>query len=148
MRSLLILATVVGISGVTACSDEQQQPTSPAVANPRVSSRFDVPATSADGIRVPDAKPTPTPAFTKVFMVESPTYTTVVWSVPTSVTATCPAGSTPIGGSWDIGNYLLSQYLSLVKAGFDGANGWTMTVRNTDPNLFEIFVRVQVICIQ
>ena len=144
MRSLLTLAAIVGISALGACSDEQQQPTSPAASNPRVG----IPATPNNGIKVPDAKPTDPPAFTKVFMVTAPTYTTVEWSAPTSITATCPAGSMPIGGSWDLSNYLLSQHLSLVAGGIDDANGWTMKVRNTDPDLFQLFVRARVICIQ
>jgi hypothetical protein len=148
MRSLLILATIVGISGVSACSDEQQQPTSPAVATPRASTSLDVPAISVDGIKLPDANAKPTPAFTKVFMVTSPTYTTVTFSNPTVITAACPAGSTPIGGSWDLGNYLQSQYLSLVSSGIDNANGWTVTVRNTQPNFIDLLVRGRVICVQ
>jgi hypothetical protein len=134
---------IIGAVIVTfaACSDEQH-PTSPvtssrAVAAPRTNTASSSDWQSDNG----------TP-FKAVFVVTAPAVTAVPFSTPTELTATCPAGSQPIGATWLIGNFFVSQHLSLVESQPNAANGWTLTVRNSDNLGPDVLARARVTCIR
>jgi hypothetical protein len=97
----------------------------------------------------PQAKPTDQVGFTQVFKVEAPEYTHIVKGSVGSNTATCPAGSTVIGGYHVLTSLASAADFIYVGSGLDGANGWVITGwANLNGNSSVVNVDVFAICVK
>ena len=124
MRTSFSFALTVLILG--ACSDEQR-PTAPvntrsAMTGPSV----DVVTTGQAGT-ITNAKPVDQVGFTKVFTVQGSKVDIQLGDGRKTATATCPAGSQAVGGSYFINNFLQAVSFIYTSSGLDGANGWGVT---------------------
>jgi hypothetical protein len=145
-RLFLLTATVV----LSACADDQHA-TAPA-SRSGLSSRSAAgnfgPGTQGAGL--PSAKPTDQVGFTKVFVVRAAIYTIVSKGDYGTATATCPAGSVVIAGSYRIPTLQSSAGdFAYVDGGVDGNNGWFVK-GFVPPNALAAAVTLDVaaICIQ
>jgi hypothetical protein len=144
MRNRLFLLTAALV--LSACADDSHT-TGPA-SRSGVGSRSasgDV-APSGEGIKLPDAKPAPQVGFTKI---------TVLTSVPVNVSAgegtgateTCPAGSTAIGGTYNISSHVTGATAPwLNENGLDGSNGWRVGFWNDQVGASGFNYTVSVYC--
>jgi hypothetical protein len=141
--ALASLGAVLTIAA--ACADEQ--PTSPAAA--RNTTRTSSPAAAAPSSQIvgAQAKPTDQVGFTKVFTVEGPFVQVDYAAGLLTATATCPAGSTAIGGTYAISNWAQARYFIYIAAKLNGANGWGVTGHVMEPGAFAI-VSATVTCAQ
>ena len=126
MRIYLLVVTAAIF--LSACADDQHAtaPASRSGLSSRSASGGAAP--SGQGIRVPEAKPTDQVGFTNVFSVAGPGVSFNTGTGPTTLTATCPAGSRAIGGGYEVINYPVSRSLSITKSGLNAANGWSVTL--------------------
>jgi hypothetical protein len=85
--------------------------------------------------------------FTKVFTVAGAKVNLQPLTAPATGTATCPAGSYAVGGSYEIRAPLQSRYFAHVKSGLDNANGWSITGYTVN-SVTDIDVFPTVTCIQ
>ena len=148
MRTCIMLLTAAVV--LSACADDQH-PTGPA-------SRSAVTSRSAAGDAAPSgqlnvnaqAKPTDQVGFTKVFTVTGAPI--LVGPSPNSAigsaTATCPAGSQAIGGSYSVGPDFVAPYVTITSFGLNGANGWTVVVWHNNPAFPTAKVIPVAICVQ
>src|SRR5262249_17540174 len=126
MRRLLLLSTAFVLF---ACSDNPQTTSPRSISS---ESRAGDVTKVADGIR-PQAKPTDQIGWTKVTKVVSFFVAVSPNSVGT-VKATCPAGTTVIGGGHQVAGTLAGVPSPLVAGSEDaGRNGWAITVDNLQP---------------
>ena len=128
MRNSFLLLSIAAF--VAACS-EQQQPTSPATIGASASASAGLLSTSP--LATANGKPTDQVGFTKVFTVTGASVNIVGIAGPKAATASCPAGSYAVGGSYEINAPLQSRYFIYIKSGLDNANGWSVTGYAIDP---------------
>ena len=126
MRTLLLVSTALVLA---ACSDNPQ-PTAPRSIGSATSGAGDL--TRRTAIQ-PNAKPVDQIGFTTVTKVIS-LLTAVGPNSMVSATATCPVGSTVISGSYRVAGNITGVPLPLVIwSEDDQANGWHVTLDNTQP---------------
>ena len=101
----------------------------------------------------PSASGKPSPGFSSVISVESAQGTfggagnALGWLTKGTVTATCPAGTTVMGGGFDVyGTYPWD--LSVYSSKPNGANGWKVTVENNGGPGSTAFIKATAMCIQ
>jgi len=144
MRNRLFLLTAAVV--LSACADDQHA-TAPA-SHSGLSGRSasgDV-APSGGGIKLPDAKPAAQVGFTKITRVTS-AQCNVVIGENSSNTATCSAGTTAIGGNYNISLFVSSASFPWFRfAGLDGQNGWSVTIWNEQAGAREFSYYVTAYC--
>lgn len=144
MRSLLIPFIVT--AAIAACSD-QQPPTSPRDALAGVSTGLSASNQSAVPSD-PGVKPTDDVGFTKI-SINYGQYVTVAPGASVAATATCPAGTTPVGGGY--------RFAGNGPAGahpFVGVSNliatvplqWRVEVANDAPGAATVLVRADILC--
>jgi len=123
MRATTLLAIGAAVL-IAACSDEQaSSPTSP-----RRSSGSVAKVVSSSSAPTEHAKPSP--GFTTITQVESHTVT-VGHGLTGGATATCPAGTTVVGGGYRITLYISNTTPPwITRSESDLANGWAVWVDN------------------
>jgi hypothetical protein len=144
----MALAIISGVVATLVACSEQQQPTSPTTTQSSAEQRLGQahnPLPVADGIRVPDAKPTDQVGFTKVIDVYGD-FVTLNAGGTGSAGAQCPDGTTPVGGG-----YLFAA------PGPDGAQpfvrrsnrinaGWEVFVVNLASGAGTVIFRANAVC--
>ena len=127
MRNPLLLCTAAVL--LSACADNQNA-TAP-VSRPSSSSSSATGDVTTTGIRVPDAKPVDQVGFTQVTRVNSPNPESVVAGQTSAASVACPAGSTAIGGHYNISLYIATATPPWVRfSGLNGLNEYTVSFAN------------------
>jgi len=128
MRTTMLLAIGSAIL-VSACADDPAASTSPRNASPVGASSM---APSFNGPSA-QGKPTGPVGFTNITVVNSGNHVIVVGDIDTA-TATCPAGTTVIGGGYHfVGYFASSSPPWITDDAIDGANGWKIKIDNEAP---------------
>jgi hypothetical protein len=124
MRTSFLLTSLALILG--ACSDEQR-PTAPVNSRAAATTYATDVLPTGQGIKLPDAKPVDQVGFTKVLTVVGSSVDVQNGDGRKTATATCPVGSTAVGGSYIISNFLQARSFIYDYSGLDNANGWSVT---------------------
>lgn len=143
MRNRLFLLTAAVL--LSACADDQHT-TAPATSRAARSGVLGDVGPSARGLANAQAKPVDQVGFTKVTYVSS-----AIIQLPagqsTQTTATCPDGSTAIGGGYNVTGYLAGATPPFVRfAGLDGQNGWMVRFSNEPAGAASFTYLVTVYC--
>jgi hypothetical protein len=131
-RLLLLAAAVV----LSACADDQHAtaPASRSGLSGRSASGDAGPSGQATGN--PQAKPIDQVGFTKITRVVSPTATSHANAAATA-TATCPAGTTLVGGGHEI-LVLSAPVPPFVRSSAGDQNEWSVLVTNSLPGAIDV----------
>lgn len=150
MRTSLFLLSAVLL--LAACNDnaETTAPRSRSIVSPAA----DVSAAQVASLPPgPSASAKPSAGFTTITTVESGqgifagAGNGIGWLTKGTITMTCPAGTTVIGGGYDVyGLYPFDVKVYTSKP--NGANGWSVTVENTGSPSSIANLKVTAICIQ
>jgi len=135
MRSLLLLSSLVVLG---ACADDSR----PTAAASRSTSTNDVRSAS---LPVAQGKPADAVGFTKVTLVIA------TWSLAANgqsqyVQAACPAGTTAIGGGYELGFAGQTALPPSVLAASPVGNAWGMTFVNNQPGAIAWQVKIAATC--
>jgi hypothetical protein len=129
MRNRLFLLSAAVL--FAACADDQRT-TAPAYP-PGPSNRSIIGAdgrASTELGTAPQAKPMDQVGFSKITIVGS-VYVNVFAGQDAQATATCPAGTTAIGGGYGMTGYVTGESSPLITfASLNAQNGWTMKLSN------------------
>ena len=125
---LVSLAMYAGVTAIAACSDQEKtSPTAPAAAGSFASASQ---SSSTIGQPTASGKPAPAPVgFTKIQIVQT-AMTTVAVGTGNGAVATCPAGTTIIGGGYNwviVGNFYFPPF---VKSSQIIGNTWSVWTLN------------------
>jgi hypothetical protein len=143
MRNTLILLSLAAV--VAACSD-QPQPTSP-LARRSVNGQAAGSVSPIGALVSAQGKPTDQVGFTKVTEVTGDNLVIQPGQVRT-VSATCPAGSTLIGGGHRVLTHLTGTAPPwILAAEDDGQNGWLVTISNEQPGASTVNYRATAFCV-
>jgi hypothetical protein len=143
MRNNIMLFSLVAI--VAACADQQQQPTSPSVADvggraaPSAATEVSSNAPTVGG----QAKPTDQVGFTQLFDMDGPP--TLITAVIQTLTVVCPAGSKAVSGGYSMLVDGSDKVNILALHRFD--TGFEVVVHLTDPTATP-YVIPRVTCIK
>jgi len=128
MRTTMLLA-IATATLVAACGDDPAASTSPRNASPVAASSL---APSFNGPSA-QGKPTGPVGFTTITAANSGNPVVEIGHID-AATATCPAGTTAIGGGYHyVGYFSSSSPPWITDDKLDGANGWMIRVDNETP---------------
>lgn len=127
MRNRLLLLTAAVL--LSACADDQHA-TAPANSRSARSGEVRDLGLSRQATVNAAAKPIDQVGFTKITSVSSGLVNMDAGQI-TTTTATCPAGSTAVSGSYDITLFVATASFPWIKInGLNGQNGWTVNIWN------------------